>query len=104
MAVVVVAGSSSDGRKRRVARHLFRDGATSQWSARPYEPKSGLDRRGLEAGLASGLVVRTEAGTYFVNLVRYEAMQTRQRWAIIVAVAASLIGLAVLYLTGEFSS
>ncbi len=104
MALVVVAGSSSEGRKCRVARHLFRDGATSQWSARAYEPRNALERGGLEAAIASGLVVRTEAGTYFVNPVRYEAMRTRQRWAIIAAVALILIGLAVLYLTGEFSS
>ncbi len=104
MAVVVVAGSSSEARKCRVAGQLFRDGATSQWSARPYEPRNGPERRGLEAAVTSGLVVRTEAGSYFVNPVRYEAMRTRQRWALIVAIASILLGLAVLYLTGEFSS
>ncbi len=103
-AVVVVAGSSDESRKCRVARRLFRDGATSEWSARAFEPKNGPERRGLEAAVASGLVVRTEAGTYFVNAVRYETMRTRQRWAIIAAVTIMLIGFAILYLTGEFTS
>lgn len=101
---VVIAGSSDEGRKCRVAGRLFRDGATSEWSARAYEPKNGPERRGLEAAVASGLVVRTDAGTYFVDPARYENMRTRQRWAIIAAVAILLIGLAILFLTGEFTS
>jgi predicted NAD/FAD-dependent oxidoreductase len=102
MGAVVVR--SSEGGKCRVARRLHAAGATSAWSAQSFEPRNHLERRGLEAGLASGLVVRTEAGTYFVNPERYEAMRVRQRWSIIVAVAAVLIGLAVLYLTGELTS
>jgi len=101
MGAVIV--HSSEGGKCRVARRLFDEGATSQWSAREFEPKNGLERRALAACLASGLVTRTEAGTYFVDPERYEALRVRQRWALIIAVAAMLILFAVLYLTGEFN-
>ncbi len=100
MGAVIV--HSSEGGTYRVARRLHDAGATSEWSAQPFEPKGRLEHRGLEACLASGLVVRTEAGTYFVDPERYEAMRVRQRWALIVAVAVMLIGIAILYLTGEF--
>ena len=102
MAGAVVA--SSQAGKHRLARRLFAEGATSQWSARAFEAKNSLERRGLEAALASGLVVRTEAGTYFVNPERYEALRVQQRWAIIVGVAILLFMFAVLYLTGELTS
>ena len=92
---------SSEGGKCRVARRLHAAGATSPWAAQAFEPRNRLERRGLESCLASGLVVRTEAGTYFVDPERYEAMRVRQRWALIAAVAVMLIGIAVLYLTGE---
>jgi len=101
MGAVIV--HSSEGGKCRVARRLFDEGATSQWSARAFEPRNGLEQRALAACLASGLVVRTEAGTYFVNAERYEALRVRQRWALIITVAVMLILFAVLYLTGEFN-
>jgi hypothetical protein len=99
-----VSSTSSSAWKRRVARRLFNDGATSQWSARAFEPMHDRERHGLEEGLTSGLIVRTEAGTYYVPAERYEAMRVQERWALIVIVAVLLIGLAVLYLTGEFTS
>ena len=102
MPYLVAASSSSSSGKCRVARRLHAAGATSEWSAMEFEPRNRLERRGLEACLASRLVVRTEAGTYFVNPERYEEMRVRQRWAIIVAVAVMLIGIAILYVTGEF--
>jgi len=101
MGAVVVA--SSDAGKYRVARRLLAMGATSPWSAQKFETKNGRERSGLDAAVASGVVVKTEAGTYFVDPVRYEALQTQQRWAIIISVAVVLLLMAILYVTGEFS-
>lgn len=102
MGAVIV--HSSEGGKCRVARRLHAAGATSAWSAQAFEPKNGRERRALEAAVATGLVVRTEAGTYFVHAERYEALQVKQRWSLILVVAAMLFALAVLFLTGEFNS
>ncbi len=98
-----VVTSSSEGGKCRVAGRLFAKGATSPWSAPAFEPKNSRDRQGLAAALASGLVVRTEDGTYYVHPERYERMRAHQRWAVVIAIAIMLIMLAILFVTGEFN-
>jgi len=95
--------TGNEGGKCRVARRLFHRGATSAWSAQEFEPRNRRERSGLASALASGLVVRTEAGTYFVDPDRYERMRVRQRWAITIGIAVVLVMMAVLFLLGEFN-
>jgi len=96
--------TASEAGQHRLARRFFEEGATSKWSARPFEPKNGRERRALAACLAAGLVVRTDKDMYFVDAARYEAMQTRTRWALILAFAVVVILFAILYVTGEFNT
>jgi hypothetical protein len=102
MSAVVVMHTSGES-CQRVVRRLLKEGATSPWSAKPFEPRRRLEERSLERGLRMGLVVRTEDGLYWVNQEKYEAWCTTQRRILIVAATVMALLLGILYILGELS-
>ena len=102
MSAVVVMHTSGES-CQRVVRRLLKEGATSPWSAKPFEPNRRLEERSLERGLRMGLVVRTEDGRYWVNQEKYADWCATQRRILIVAVTVMVLLLGVLYLLGELS-
>ena len=102
MYVPVTSGTSAGGSCHRLVRRLLAEGATSQWSARPYEPRNKLDARRLERALESGFVHRTDKGTYWVDQERWQACRTKQVRFAIVAVLFMFLVFAILFVLGEF--
>lgn len=104
MAVVFVPPGGGCGESSpRLVKKLLDAGATSEWSARPLEPAKKLEQRALERSLRAGIIRRTAKGDYWVDEERYSACRARQmRWAA-VAVLATFLLLAILFVLGEFS-
>lgn len=96
------AAASSRSGSKRVVRRLRREGATSAWSARPFEPTSRLERRALERALHAGLVHRTDEGTYWVDEERVARLRTCElRW-VLVSLLAMVLLFGILTILGEF--
>ena len=87
---------------RAIIRRLLAEGATSEWSARPLEPRNKLEARRLERTLRDGIVHQTSKGTYWVDQERWERCRARQLRIVGVAVLAVLLMFAILFVLGEF--
>jgi hypothetical protein len=90
------------GASARLVRRLLSQGATSQWSARPLELKRGYERAALEASLASGMIHRTDEGTYWVDEEKWARWRRKQLRIVVVAVMAVFLMFAILFVLGEF--
>jgi len=95
-------GSSCIEAKPRLIRRLLKQGATSQWSARPLELKRRYDFTELEANLKLGMIHRTDEGTYWVDEEKWARCRTKQARIAIIAVMAVLLMFAILFVLGEF--
>jgi hypothetical protein len=102
--VVPVNRGSCGGREpsHRLVKRLLDQGATSEWSARPLEPKNPLETKRLERTLSTGIVHRTDRGTYWVDEERWRACRTRQLRFAGIAVLGVLLMFAILFVLGEF--
>lgn len=88
--------------KPRLIRRLLKQGATSQWSARPLELKRRYDFTELESNLKLGMIHRTDEGTYWVDEEKWARCRTKQARIAIIAVMAVLLMFAILFVLGEF--
>ena len=87
----------------RLVRKLLSAGATSQWSAKPLSPARRIEKLELERSIRSGVIHRTESGDYWVDEERWAECRTKQMRIVGIAVAASLLLIAILYVLGELS-
>ena len=101
--VFVPTGRSCGEASPRLVKRLLDQGATSEWSARPLELKRKLEQRALEASLKSGMIRRTEAGTYWVDEEKWSRCRARQMRWVVISIMAVLLLFAILYVLGEFS-
>ena len=106
MAVVytpIFTGSNgSTAHTSRLVKRLLDAGATSEWSAKPFEPRNRVETRALERAVKAGMIKRTEGGTYWVDQERYAQCRTKQIRFAIIAVMAMLLLFAILFILGEF--
>jgi hypothetical protein len=99
----IVAGShGGSAHTSRLVKRLLDAGATSEWSAKPFEPRNSVETRALERAIKAGMIRRTDGGTYWVDQERYAQCRTKQiRFAIIAAMGMLLL-FAILFILGEF--
>ena len=86
----------------RLVKRLLDDGATSEFSARPFEPRNRIETRALERAVRAGMIKRTDSGTYWVDQERYAQCRTKQIRFAIIAVMGMLLLFAILFILGEF--
>ena len=97
----VPSGGGCGKSSPRLVKKLLDQGATSEWSARPLEPGRKLEQRALARNLRAGIIRRTDKGDYWVDQERWAACRTRQLRVVTIAVFASLLLMAILFVLGE---
>ena len=100
--VFIPSGGGGSQASPRLIRRLLHQGATSQWSARPLELKRKHEHAALEASLKSGMIHRTDAGTYWVDEEKWARCRTKQMRIVLVAVLGVFLVFAILFVLGEF--
>jgi|SRR5687767_17212 len=96
------AGRGCSQGSPRLIKRLLNQGATSQWSARPLELKRKHEHVALEASLKSGMIHRTDEGTYWVDEEKWARCRTKQMRIVLVAVLGVFLMFAILFVLGEF--
>lgn len=98
----IVGGSQVTAHTSRLVKRLLDAGATSEWSAKSFEPRNAIETRALERAVKAGMIKRTDGGTYWVDQERYAQCRTKQIKFTIIAVMGMLLLFSILFILGEF--
>jgi hypothetical protein len=81
--------------RREIQHHFFGHDAVRPDRAVPFDPGNGIERRQFERMVGRGIIHRTDAGTYWLDVVAYDvdlrARHRRVKTALLVVIAVLVI-------------